>query len=102
MSGNPNLDAQIARAVMPQFDPMQAIQQMQRPAVQMPQNPIFGGQVPIPMDFGLPEASRIPAGFRAPAAQYRPGPFNPTPAAPSGDAMIRLMTGGMFDGGNQN
>jgi hypothetical protein len=85
---------------------MQAIQQMQRPAVQMPQNPIFGGQVPIPMDFGLPEASRIPAGFRAPAAQYTPGPFNPAPAAPTGDPMVQLLTGGMFGemfgGGNQN
>jgi hypothetical protein len=74
MSGNPNLDAQIARAVMPQFDPMQAIQQMQRPAVQMPQNPFFGGQVPIPMDFGLPEASRIPDNYAPPPrAQFQQG-----------------------------
>lgn len=71
MSGNPQLDAQIIRAVQPQFDPMQAIQQMQRPAVQMPvQNPVFGGT--IPMNFGLPQASQMPAGYVPRLAAFRP------------------------------
>lgn len=71
MSGNPQLDMQIARAVQPQFNPMQAIQQMQRPAVQMPvQNPFFGG--PIPMQFGLPQVNQIPAGYQPRLSEFRP------------------------------
>jgi hypothetical protein len=75
MSGNANLDAQIARAIIPQFNAMQAVQQMQRPMPQQVQNPIFGGQVPIPMNFGLPQASQIPANFNARPA-YRPAAFD--------------------------
>ena len=71
MSGNPQLDMQIAQAVQPQFNPMQAIQQMQRPAVQMPvQNPFFGG--PIPMQFGLPQVNQIPMGYQPRLSDFRP------------------------------
>jgi hypothetical protein len=95
MSGNPMLDRQIAAAVMPQFDVNQAIQQMQRPPVPMQvQNPIFGGT--IPMDFGLPQASQIPAGFTPRAAQFRPGPV--AAPAPGADVMAAL-TGGYGAGG---
>jgi hypothetical protein len=110
MSGNPMLDRQIAAAVMPQFDMNQAIQQMQRPPVPMQvQNPIFGGT--IPMDFGLPQASQIPAQFTPRAAQFRPGPVAAPAPAPGAD-VLSFLTGGMFDGygspgtvqggGNQN
>lgn len=73
MSGNPQLDMQIAQAVQPQFNPMQAIQQMQRPAVQPVQNPIFGGNVPIPMNFALPAVNQIPANYQPPQRQFQPG-----------------------------
>ena len=43
--------------------------------MQQVQNPIFGGA--IPMDFGLPQASQIPAGFQV--RQFTPGEFNPAP-----------------------
>lgn len=74
MSGNRNLDAQIAQAMIPRFNAMQAVQQMQRP--QAPINPFFGGQVraPIPMNFGLPQAAQIPAGY-VPRPAYMPGQF---------------------------
>ena len=96
MSGNPMLDAQIARAVQPQFNPMQAIQQMQRPAVQMPvQNPIFGGT--IPMDFGIPQAAQIPAGYSNPLMNFQPSQqaIQPYRAAPGvGNALANLFMGG--------
>lgn len=53
------------------YDPMAAIAQMQRPPVQV-QNPIFGGA--IPMNFALPEASRIPAGYESALAGFKPNP----------------------------
>ena len=55
------------------YNPMLAIAQMQRQPMQQVQNPIFGGA--IPMDFGLPQASQIPAGYQSALAQYRPSPF---------------------------
>ena len=56
---------------MPQqgYDPMAAIAQMQRSPVQV-QNPIFGGA--IPMNFGLPQAARVPEGYQSSLAQFRP------------------------------
>ena len=87
MSGNPMLDRQIMQAVQPQFDPMQAINQMQRQPMQQIENPVFGGT--IPMNFGLPQASQIPAGYvprlsaftpsQAPIAPVNQG-FNPLQA----------------------
>lgn len=53
------------------YDPMAAIAQMQRPPAQV-QNPIFGGA--IPMNFALPEASRIPAGYESALAGFKPNP----------------------------
>jgi hypothetical protein len=105
MSGNPMLDRQIAAAVMPQFDMNQAIQQMQRPPVPMQvQNPIFGGT--IPMDFGLPQASQIPAQFTPRAAQFRPSQEPIQTAAPQGDILSYLGSSvfglPMPGGGNQN
>jgi hypothetical protein len=58
--------------MQPQFDLSQAIMAMQRQPVQQVQNPIFGGA--IPMDFGLPQASQIPADFQV--RQFTPGAFN--------------------------
>jgi hypothetical protein len=55
------------------YNPMLAIQQMQRQPMPQVQNPVFGGA--IPMDFGLPQASQIPAGYQSALAQYRPSPF---------------------------
>jgi hypothetical protein len=93
MSGNPQLDMQIARAVQPQFNMNQAIQQMQRPAVQMPvQNPIFGGA--IPMDFGLPQAAQIPAGYTNPLMSFKPAPFT---AQPSQSVAAPYMVQGGYD-----
>lgn len=77
MSGNPALDRQIMQAVQPQFNPMQAIQQMQRPMVQPVQNPVFGGS--IPMNFGLPESSQVPAGYTPRLSAFKP---NQAPIAP--------------------
>jgi hypothetical protein len=98
------LDRQIAAAVMPQFDMNQAIQQMQRPPVPMQvQNPIFGGT--IPMDFGLPQASQIPAQFTPRAAQFRPGPVaNPALGSMGfGGGMPSYGgEGSVWGGGNQN
>jgi hypothetical protein len=56
------------------YDPMMAIAQMQRQPVQQAQNPFFGGAIPI--DFGLPQASQIPAGYQSAMAAFRPSPFN--------------------------
>jgi hypothetical protein len=67
MSGNQMLDAQIAQAVMPRFNPMQAMQQQQPRqdfSYQPVQNPFFGGS--IPMNFGLPQVNQIPG--RIPAS----------------------------------
>jgi hypothetical protein len=55
------------------YNPMLAIQQMQRQPMPQVQNPIFGGA--IPMDFGLPQVNQIPAGYQSALAQYRPSPF---------------------------
>lgn len=82
MSGNAALDRQIAQAMMPQYNPMQAIQQMQRQPVQIQpiQNPIFGGN--IPMNFGLPQQAQMPAGYQSPMAMYRPAAFDSYRPAP--------------------
>ena len=61
--------------MQPQFDLSQAIMAMQRQPVQQVQNPIFGGA--IPMNFGLPQASQIPADFVV--RQFTPGAFNRAP-----------------------
>jgi hypothetical protein len=61
--------------MQPQFDLSQAIMSMQRQPMQSVQNPFFGGA--IPMDFGLPQASQIPAGFQV--RQFTPGVFNRAP-----------------------
>lgn len=58
--------------MQPQFDLSQAIMAMQRQPMQSVQNPFFGGA--IPMDFGLPQASQIPADFVI--RQFTPGSFN--------------------------
>lgn len=81
MSGSAALDRQIAQAMLPRYNPSQAIQQMQRQPVQIQpwqsravQNPIFGGTIPI--SFGLPQASQIPVAYQSPLASFRPMPFN--------------------------
>ena len=61
--------------MQPQFDLSQAIMSMQRQPMQSVQNPFFGGA--IPMDFGLPQASQIPADFQV--RQFTPGVFNRAP-----------------------
>ena len=86
MSGNAALDQQIAQAMIPRYNPMQAIQQMQRQPVQQVQNPVFGGA--IPMNFGLPQASQLPAQYQSPLAQmlpigYQPALFGGRPPPPS-------------------
>jgi len=53
------------------FNLSQAIMAMQRQPMPRVQNPFFGGA--IPMNFGLPQASQIPAGFQV--RQFTPGPF---------------------------
>lgn len=81
MSGNPQLDQQIAAAIQPQFNPLQQMQQptmpqqnfsWQRPAVQ---NPVFGGAVP--MNFGLNAENQIPANFQPRQFQQGLSQFNP-------------------------
>jgi hypothetical protein len=90
------------------YNPMMAIASMYRPPVQV-QNPIFGGA--IPMDFGLPQASRIPEGYTSRASQFRPGEVTapaPAPAPASGADVMAALTGGygapgtVWGGGNQN
>ena len=61
--------------MQPQFDLSQAIMAMQRQPMPRVQNPIFGGA--IPMKFGLPQASQIPADFVI--RQFTPGAFNRAP-----------------------
>ena len=53
------------------FNLSQAIMAMQRQPMPRVQNPFFGGAIPI--NFGLPQASQIPAGFQV--RQFTPGPF---------------------------
>lgn len=73
----------LPQPVMPQqqqqqqgpFNLSQAIMAMQRQPMPQVQNPFFGGA--IPMDFGLPQASQIPADFVV--RQFTPGPFNRAP-----------------------
>lgn len=128
MSGNPVFDQQIAASVsaMQRQSPQQS-QMMGMPPPQMAQstfqlptqmqqapqqnfswqrpvlNPVFGGS--IPMNFGLPEASQIPASFK-------PRQFTPSQTATPAPAPVN--TGGFsfggdmgyipgnFSGGNQN
>lgn len=99
MSGNAALDRQIAQAMMPQYNPMQAIQQMQRQPVQIQpiQNPIFGGS--IPMNFGLPQQAQMPVGYQSPMAMYRPAPFTggrqaPIPVQAASDQPVFSPAGG--------
>lgn len=98
MSGNAALDQQIAQAMIPRYNPTQAIQGMQRQPLQIPQwqgqtpqvvqNPIFGGA--IPMDFGLPAGARIPAGYQMPVANRPPPPSTYAPPA----AAAPVVSGG--------
>lgn len=79
--------------MQPQFDLSQAIMSMQRQPMQSVQNPFFGGA--IPMDFGLPQASQIPADFQV--RQFTPGVFSREPktyANPDANAMSNSFDGG--------
>lgn len=76
--------------MQPQFDLSQAIMAMQRQPMQQVQNPIFGGA--IPMNFGLPQASQIPADFAV--RQYTPGKFTPKPKPDNSSFSDRAMSGG--------
>jgi hypothetical protein len=76
--------------MQPQFDLSQAIMAMQRQPVQQVQNPIFGGA--IPMNFGLPQASQIPADFQV--RQFTPGKFNPKPKPDYSSVADQAMNGG--------
>lgn len=103
MSGSAALDRQIAQAMLPRYNPSQALQQMQRQPVQIQpwqsrvQNPIFGGT--IPMNFGLPPGAQLPAGYQSPIARAsnRPPPPSfyappaPVEAAPAGDGWQSSM-----------
>ena len=100
MSGNPALDRQIMQAVQPQFDPMQAIQQMQRPQAQPVQNPVFGGT--IPMNFGLPQASQIPQGYTPRLVGFTPSQAPIQPVAPKVNPLMMFAFGDMFGGGQPN
>ena len=97
MSGNPALDRQIMQAVQPQFDPMQAIQQMQRPQAQPVQNPVFGGT--IPMNFGLPQASQIPQGYTPKLAAFMPSQAPIQPVAPKFNPLEAMFMANMFGDG---
>lgn len=94
MSGNAALDRQIAQAMIPQYNPMQAIQQMQRQPVQIQpiQNPIFGGS--IPMNFGLPQQSQVPIGYQSPLASFRPAAFDSYRPAPPQMMYTQPTSGG--------
>lgn len=91
MSGNAAFDRQLAQAMIPRYNPSQALQQMQRQPVQIQpwqsrvQNPIFGGT--IPMNFGLPPGAQLPAGYQSPIARAANRPPPPSayvaPAAPA-------------------
>ena len=75
--------------MQPQFDLSQAIMAMQRQPMQSVQNPIFGGS--IPMNFGLPQASQIPADFVV--RQFAPGKFNAKPKPDYSSVSDRAMSG---------
>lgn len=94
MSGNAALDRQIAQAMIPQYNPMQAIQQMQRQPVQIQpiQNPIFGGS--IPMNFGLPQQSQVPIGYQSPLSMFRPAAFDSYRPAPPQMMYTQPTSGG--------
>ena len=125
MSGNQQLDSQLMASLqssmqqpmqqsmqpMQQFgqqqsayNPFDAIAQMQRQPMQQPvMNPFFGGQ--IPMNFGLPEASRIPADFQSALKNFERG--TPPPPPPVDNSMGTIfdsgnLIGGNFNGGNNN
>ena len=76
------------------FDLSQAIMAMQRQPVQQVQNPIFGGA--IPMNFGLPQASQIPADFAV--RQFTPGKFTPKPGPILRSYNDSIQAQGGFDG----
>ena len=86
------------------YNPFDAIAQMQRQPMQQPvMNPFFGGQ--IPMNFGLPEASRIPADFQSALKNFERG--TPPPPPPVDNSMGTIfdsgnLIGGNFNGGNNN
>ena len=63
---------------------------MQRQPMQSVQNPIFGGS--IPMNFGLPQASQIPADFQV--RQFTPGKFNAKPKPDYSSVSDRAMNNG--------
>lgn len=102
MSGNAALDRQIAQAMIPQYNPMQAIQQMQRQPVQIQpiQNPIFGGNIPI--NFGLPQASQVPIGYQSPLASFRPAAFDSYRPAPPQMMYTQPTSGGDTGHGGAN
>ena len=85
----PQVQAPQMQQARPQFDLSQAIMAMQRQPVQQVQNPIFGGA--IPMNFGLPQASQIPADFQV--RQFTPGKFNPKPKPDYSSVADRAMNG---------
>jgi len=86
------------------YNPFEAIAQMKRQPMQQPvMNPFFGGQ--IPMNFGLPEASRIPADFQSALQNFERG--TPPPPPPVDNSMSAVfdsgnLIGGNFNGGNNN
>ena len=85
------------------YNPFDAIAQMQRQPMQQPvMNPFFGGQ--IPMSFGLPEASRIPADFQSALQNFERGTPPPPPVDNSMSAVFDSgnVYGGNFNGGNNN
>ena len=85
----PQVQAPQMQQMQPQFDLSQAIMGMQRQPMQSVQNPFFGGA--IPMDFGLPQASQIPADFQV--RQFTPGKFNPKPKPDYSSVADRAMNG---------
>ena len=86
----PQVQAPQMQQARPQFDLSQAIMAMQMQPVQQVQNPIFGGA--IPMNFGLPQASQIPADFQV--RQFTPGKFNPKPKPDYSSFSDQAMNGG--------
>jgi hypothetical protein len=100
------------------FNPMQSIAAMQRQPVQMPENPFFGGS--IPMDFSAPA---MPSFMQAMRPRYVAGSGNEAflarqaaeqavKKANESQSTLSFLTGGIFDGygspgtvwggGNQN
>ena len=86
----PQVQAPQMQQARPQFDLSQAIMAMQRQPMQSVQNPFFGGA--IPMDFGLPQASQIPADFQV--RQFTPGKFNAKPKPDYSSVSDRAMNNG--------